>query len=159
MKNVRSHNAIQICVRFLTFSAFLVAALLGGCAAEPVWNRSEPDVVLKGFLQSADAQRTELVWNYLGDKTRAALEQEADAFNCSLPRDDAEKRTPHQMLRFGHVISSTREYKKLEVLSSDDQKARVRIVRHNDLAPIDVELIRENHRWTVELPISQKKDL
>jgi len=135
-----------------------MAATLIGCKAEPAWNRQDPEVVLRGFLQSAEAQRTDLVWNYLGENTRAALSHEAEKFNKNIEKN-SHPRKPEEMMRFGHVISSTREYKKLEVISADQSRAVVRIVRLNEMSPIDVVLTRENDRWTVELPLRQEKDV
>ena len=61
-------------------------------------------------------------------------------------------RHPEDMLRFGHVISSTREYKKLELIQSDASVATVRIVRHDE-SGLDIEMHNEDGRWTIELPI------
>ena len=61
-------------------------------------------------------------------------------------------RHPEDMLRFGHVISSTREYKKIELIQSDESVATVRIVRHDE-SGLDIEMHHEDGRWTIELPI------
>ena len=52
----------------------------------------------------------------------------------------------------GHVISSTREYKKLEVSSKTDQEAMVDIVMH-DGSKKSVRLHRESGRWAIDLPL------
>ncbi len=160
MKFILNHSdSLRRYTSILCFSLlFGVAGLLTGCKAEPLWNRPNPEIVLRGFLQSAEAQRTDLVWNYLGEKTRDALSREAENFNKLIDKND-HPRKPEEMMRFGHVISSTREYKKLEVISADQSRAVVRIVRLNDMPHIDVVLTRENDRWTVELPLRQEKDV
>lgn len=142
-------------MRILRSLSFMAAGcafvcLLSACQAPPVWERNDPEVVLKGFLQSAEAQRTDLVWHYLGQNTRTHLQQKVDAFNARFK--GVMSRQPEDMIRFGHVISSTREYKKLELIQSDETGATVRIIRH-DASNLDVEMKKENGRWTIDLPI------
>ena len=44
-----------------------------GCGAGPVWQREEPEVVLTGFLETAEVQDTETMWEFLNAQTRDAL--------------------------------------------------------------------------------------
>lgn len=128
----------------------ILSLMFCACQAPPVWERQDPEIVLKGFLQSADAQRTDLVWNYLGDHTRDILQQKADALNQRFM--GVMSRQPEDMLRFGHVMSSTREYKKIELVRQDESVAIVRIVRH-DAPGLDIEMRNENGRWAIDLPL------
>lgn len=134
----------------MVFGGLALASVFSACQAPPVWERNDPEVVLRGFLQSAEAQRTDLAWNYLSKNTREKLQQKVDAFNQRF--EGVMMRQPEDMLRFGHVISSTREYKKLELIQSDASVATVRIVRHDE-SGLDIEMHNEDGRWTIELPI------
>ncbi len=131
--------------------AFLLCLMFmsAGCGEGPLWTRSDPDEVLYGFLIASDSMDTETIWEFLGKNTREKLQASAEEFNKTAPENG--KRKPHQMMRTFHVISSTREFKKLETVSSDEQKAVVQIVMHEGEA-IPVELIREGKRWAIELP-------
>lgn len=143
---LRGISHIKRCV--LAALLFLVF-MTSGCGEGPLWTRSDPDEVLYGFLLASDSMDTEAMWEYLGKDTRARLQASADEFNSTAPENG--RREAHQMMRTFHVISSTREFKKLLVVSSDEQKAEVHIVLHGDDA-IPVELIREDKRWAIELP-------
>ncbi len=121
-----------------------------GCGGTPVWMRDDPKDVLYGFLQTVEAQSTETMWEYLTDETRRKLEARAEAFNANAENGD--KRKGYDMLRAGHVLSSTREYKKLEVAASDDKEAVVNIVMHDE-TKVAIKLYREGGRWAVSLPL------
>ena len=131
---------------------FTMALACLGCKAPPVWEREDPDVVLRGFLQSADAERTDLVWNYLSKNTRDILQKKADEFN----QISKTERPAHEMIRFGHVMSSTREYKKLDVENENDLEAVVNIVKHDD-STIQVVLKKEDGHWTIDLPLERQE--
>lgn len=141
--NINSHK--KGCVLYLLL--FLIF-MLSGCGDGPTWTRSDPEDVLYGFLLSSEAMDTETMWEYLSEGTREKLETKASEFNRTAPENGS--REPHEMLRTFHVISSTREFKKLETVSSDKHKASVNIVMHEGAA-IPVELIREGKRWAIEL--------
>ena len=130
---------------FLLFLIFLLPA----CREVPTWERNEPEVVLSGFLIASDAMDTEAMWEYLSEDSQTKLKNKAEEFNKTVP--ERGRHEPHQMIRTFHVISSTREFKKLETVSSDKHKATVNIVMHEGDA-IPVTLIREEKRWAIELP-------
>ena len=95
------------------------------------------------------------MWEYLSTATQKNLDKRADAFNAQsqngIPRKGCD------MLRTtGHVISSTREYKKIEVSSQTAEEAVVNIVMH-DGSVKSLTLHRENGRWTIDLPLGMEK--
>ena len=95
------------------------------------------------------------MWEYLSGATREALDSRARAFNAA--SGGALERKGYDMLRTtGHVISSTREYKKLEISSQTDQEAVVDIVMH-DGSKKSIRLHREDGRWAIDLPIEVEK--
>jgi hypothetical protein len=124
--------------------------LLWGCAAPP-WDRSEPDDAFRVFLQAAEAQDYNLVWEFLSENSKRELQGRADAFNAALPY--ASPRSPASMMRFGRMLSTTHEYKKIVIKSRQSDEAVVSIFLHDD-AQIDVSLLRESGRWTVNLPLT-----
>lgn len=121
-----------------------------GCGAAPVWQRENPEVVLTGFLETAEVQDTETMWEFLDAQTRDALQKKADAFNASA--ENGHPRKAWEMLRPGHVMATTREYKKIKPQTVTDTTAVVSIVLHDD-SEITVTMQRENNRWTVALPL------
>ena len=90
------------------------------------------------------------MWEFLSDKTRKALDERASRLN-DIPNHGI-SRSGFEMLRTGHVLSSTREYKKLVLASQNNDSAEVDIVLHND-KNIRIPLKKENGRWAVDLPI------
>ena len=130
--------------------------MLGGCGAGPVWTRDDPRDVLNGFLQNAEVQNVENMWEFLSASTQEALNARAEAFNAGshdgIPYKGAPRKGCDMLRTTGHVISSTREYKKLEVSSKTDQEAMVDIVMH-DGSKKSVRLHRESGRWAIDLPL------
>lgn len=150
MTELRAENFRVASVKLASILCFLMLSFCYGCGGKPVWLRDDPDEVLAGFLQTTEAQSTETMWEYLSSETRRKLEERAEAFNADT--SNGEKRRGRDMLRAGHVLSSTREYKKLEVAASDDKEAVVNIVMHDETI-IAVKLYREDGRWAVTLPL------
>ena len=136
-------------------AACVFCVSLSGCGGTPVWQRDDPDEVVAGFLSAVEAQDSDVVWEFLSSQTREKLEKRAEDFN-NLPEHGNTVRG-RDMLRFGHVLSSTREYKKIIVASSDETHAAVQIVLH-DGAVIPVDLHRESNRWTVDLPLEKSEN-
>ena len=141
--------------KFLYVSVFLLLFMINGCGAGPVWTRDDPRDVVNGFLQTAEVQNVGEMWEYLSTATQKSLNERADAFNAQsqngIPRKGCD------MLRTtGHVISSTREYKKIEVSSQTAEEAVVNIVMH-DGSVKSLTLHRENGRWTIDLPLGMEK--
>lgn len=124
--------------------------ILAGCGAGPIWTREDPEDVLTGFLQATEGQSPETMWEFLSSETRRKLEERASSFNAT--STNGETRRGYDMLRAGHVLSSTREYKKIELASLDGEKAIVNIVMH-DGSNIPVALHREDGRWAIDLPL------
>ena len=127
-------------------------AILSGCGGTPVWLRDDPADVVKGYLQAVESQDENTVWEFLSEQTRQKLDQSAEKFNQN-PASGA-PRKGKDMLRFGHVISSTREYKKIVLSTKDDNHAVVNIVLHDETTH-SVELIRESDRWAIALPLDR----
>ena len=150
MADLSCHNAVQkdFGKRTAIFFFLLLSFILIGCRGVPVWQREDPEDVLDGFLQTAESQDIEAMWEFLSEKTRSRLTERAEAFNA---RSGVTSHRGCDMLRPGHVLSSTREYKKLEVASQDDSSAAVDIVLH-DGSRITVRLHREAGRWVIDLP-------
>ena len=143
------------CVKFLYASVFLLSFMVNGCGAGPVWTRDDPRDVVNGFLQTAEVQNVEVMWEYLSTATQKSLNERADAFNAQ--SQNGSSRKGFEMLRTtGHVISSTREYKKLEVSSQTAEEAVVDIVMQ-DGSVKSLTLHRENGRWTIDLPLGTEK--
>ena len=93
---------------------------------------------------SVESQNREVVWEFLNHEDQAKLTQLAK---------DLEGFEGKDMLNFGHVISSTREYKKFELISQDKDNAVVAVVLH-DQSQIKFQLAKGNQgRWTVDLPL------
>ena len=139
---------------FKTLIAWLFVCILScsilGCGAGPVWQREDPDVVLTGFLQAVEAQNTEVIWEFLDQKTRDVLQARADDFNASPENGHARK--AWDMIRPGHVLATTREYKKMTPEKVSETTAIVAIILHDD-SKITVTMQRESNRWTVALPL------
>ena len=123
---------------------------MSGCGGTPVWMRDDPAEVVSGYLSAVEGQNPEIVWEFLSSPTREKLEKRAEAFNEA--SDHGVSMRGMDMLRFGHVLSSTREYKKILVSSSDDRHATVHIVRHDE-SVIPIDLHRESERWVIDLPL------
>jgi len=135
-----------VCVAVL-----VLGGVVYGCSGQPAWEKDAPDDVLKAFLSAAESQDLPLAWAFLGHSTREALDSQAASFNAAHP--NLPPREGVDMLRFGRMLSSTREYKKFEVTSADADRAVVSIVLH-DATQIDVELRRESGRWAIDLPVA-----
>lgn len=129
---------------------FVWACLLTSCGAGPVWQREDPDVVLSGFLVAVESQNTKEMWEYLDPKTRDALQKKADDFNKN--PQNGHKRQAWDMLRPGHVMATTREYKRIKLDKADEHSANVDIVLHDD-SKVTVTMQRIDNRWTVALPL------
>ena len=56
------------------------------------------------------------------------------------------------MIRTGHVVSSTREYRKFELVSETETESVVEIVLQDETR-IPVTLHRESDRWALDLPV------
>ncbi len=130
----------------------LFSVMMYGCRGTPVWLRSDPAEVVRGYLQAVESQDEEAVWEFLSQETRNQLEQKAGEYN----RKHAAVQSRHgrEMLRFGHVMSSTREYKKIVVATKDANHAVVNIVLHDESA-LSVDLFRESDRWAIGLPLDK----
>ncbi len=142
-------------MHFLCLCAFLLLFPVVGCGAGPVWTRDDPRDVVNGFLQTAEVQNVEMMWEFLSSASRDNLNARAESFNAqsknSTPRKGCD------MLRTtGHVISSTREYKKIEVSSQTADEAIVNIVMHNGSVK-SLTLHRESGRWAIDLPLEMEK--
>ena len=137
--------------RILEIGMGLVLAGTVGCGGVPVWMRSAPDTVVYEYLQAVETQDYDTAWEFLSEQTRRDLDAKAAEFNA-MP-DHGVTVTGREMLRFGHVLSSTREYKKIAVASANDTVAEVEIILH-DASKIPVTLHRESNRWAVNLPIN-----
>lgn len=127
----------------------LGACLFMSCGGPDPCESEDPCDVVRHFLTAADAQANERVWKCLSQETQTALEARADAFNQAHP---GQKRMGYDMLRAGHVMSSTREYKKFELASQDAASASVDIVKQNG-SKLTVVLHREDNRWAMDLPL------
>ena len=144
------HNRRKYVKHAYLFILLFFVTVMTGCGAGPIWTRDNPKDVLSGFLQTTESQSTETMWEYLSEGTRSKLEARAAEFNAKT--ENGEKRRGCDMLRAGHVLSTTREYKKLEVASNDEQEAIINIVMH-DGSIIPVSLHREANRWAIDLPL------
>ncbi|MBQ9241628.1 MAG: hypothetical protein IJ165_00120 [Proteobacteria bacterium] len=127
-----------------------IFCMLCACGEGPVWTRDDPRTVLSGFLTDAEYQDMANVWEYLSAETRQKLDQMASAFNASA--ENGSPRKGYEMLRTGHLLSSTREYRKIELVSSDDTSAELHIILHDETYKT-VTLHREEGRWAIDLPI------
>lgn len=142
-------NAIQM---HHSMAIFYILCLLGclACSGTKNCDKTDPEDVLKGFLQDLDAQDYDSVWACLSQTSQNALRSKARAFNQNHPENP---RLPQDLLRAGHVVSSTREYKKFETLSLNGQCATVAIVMQNNLPTIKTTLCLENDHWKISLPL------
>lgn len=150
MMNSQKIKRKQSLIFMMVTCIFLITLL--GCGGQPVWLRDDPEDVVAGFLSAVEVQDTDTVWEFLSSSTRNELEKRAENFN-QMP-DHGTAVQGRDMLRFGHVLSSTREYKKIELKSSDQTHATVQIVLHDE-SVIPVELHRESNRWTLDLPLPE----
>lgn len=134
---------------------FILAIVLGifqfGCGAGPVWTRDDPCEVLSGFLLATEVQDAEEMWEYLSAGTRDKLDEKARELNALVA--DGMPRKGFDMLRAGHVLSTTREYKKIELASQNGQNANVNLVLH-DGSIIAIVMHREEKRWVIDLPVN-----
>ncbi len=137
---------LQICGAALIVCACLLCV---GCGSEPAY-RDDPCDVVREYLYAVEMQDNEAVWAFLSGDTRNKLEQKAAQFN-DLP-EHGNSRAGVDMFRTGHVLSSTREYKKLVLASQNNDLADVDIVLHNDKT-LRVQLKKESGRWAINLPI------
>lgn len=131
---------------FLLVSAFLHFS----CSGEDAWERQDPSDFLRAYLYAVESQDHESVWAFLSVDSQTQLAQRAQAL-AALAKTDSY--TGKDMLRLGHVLSSTREYKKFDVLSNDGQTAQVDIIRHEG-TDLRIELKREQGFWKIALPLS-----
>lgn len=128
----------------------VLSLFLSACGDGPVWTRDNPRTVLTGFLQELEYQDTATIWEYLSTRTRQALDAEAAAFNENA--SNGAPRKGHEMLRPGHVLATTREYKKIETVSSNGETAVMHIILHDETFKT-VTLHKEEGRWAIHLPI------
>lgn len=131
------------------FFLLVLAFLHFSCSGEDAWERQDPSDFLRGYLYAVESQDHDSVWAFLSVDSQAQLTQRAQAFAVLAKTDSSGK----DMLRLGHVLSSTREYKKFDVLSNDGQTARVDIIRHEG-TDLRIELKREQGFWKIALPLS-----
>ena len=141
---------VKIFKAFKRLSIVLGACVFLSCGGPAPCESDDPCDVVKFFLTSADAQANEYVWKCLSGKTQAALEARAEAFNKA---HAGQHRRGFDMIRAGHVMSSTREYKKFELASQNDDSASVDIIKH-DGSKLTIVLHREDNRWAMDLPLS-----
>ena len=130
-----------LCVYFAVFCA--------SCGSQPAY-RDDPCDVVREYLVSVEVGDIDSVWTFLSDTTREQLDSRAAAYN-EMPQHGT-MRTGREMLRTGHVLASTREYKKLVLASRTAESADVDIVLHDDSA-LRITLKNENGRWAVMLPL------
>lgn len=148
--NMRRENRIG---RWMAATACVVCCVVSSCSAKDPCLSDDPRDVVKRYLVMLDAQNEEGAYACLSSEAQKSLADRAEAFNADHPDG---KRTPGEMLRAGHVVASTREYKKFEVQTEDRTKAVVDIVMQ-DGRKIPVALRREAERWSIELDISREK--
>ena len=139
----KNHPGMWFCILFMT-------SFLAGCGSRPVWMRDDPCDVLAGFLQTTEYRGVDEMWEYLSAETRQRLDSRAQEFNAMQP--EGGQRRGCDMIRAGHVLSTTREYKKLELAFENDRNAVVKIVLH-DGNTIDVAMHRDAQRWAIDLPL------
>lgn len=132
-------HALQGCTVFVLLSVVLLA-----CAPKEPWEQKDAAKVLENFLISVENQDRDSVWEFLKQQDRDALERLGQ--KAGLEGKD--------MLNFGHVLSSTREYKRFETVQHDDSRALVAIQKH-DGSQIELELNKERGHWVVGLDIAQ----
>ncbi len=137
--------------RFHCIAALIlcIGLMCCGCGSKPAY-RDDPCDVVKAYLAAVEGQDNEAIWAFLSDETRKKLDDKAAQFNAS--PDSGRTRTGADMIRAGHVLSSTREYKKMVLASQNNDSADVDIVLHDD-RNLRIQLKKENGRWAVELPI------
>ncbi len=133
------------------FCVLGTSLFFSGCSNHEDWMQDDPEKVLSAFLISTESQDIESMWEFLSESSRTKLNQLADDFN-RIPGSKA--RRGCDMIRPGHVLYSTREYKKIEVVSQDNLSAQVDIVMHDDLRK-SIFMRRETKRWAIDLPSEQ----
>ena len=129
----------------LALSALFCASCGGGDPHED----ADPREVVKGFLLDVETQNNASVWKYLGTSTRAELDRLASEYNA---RHASPPRRGEDRIRTGHVVSSTREYRKFELVSETETESVVEIVLQDETR-IPVTLHRESDRWALDLPV------
>lgn len=149
--NARAQSGSAVFSRLCVLSVlFILTCLLSACGEGPVWMRDDPRTVLAGYLQEAEYQDTASMWEYLSADTRGKLDSLAADFNAS--EANGKPRKGHEMLCPGHVLATTREYRKLEIISSNNEIAVLHIILHDDTYKT-VTLHKEEGRWAINLPI------
>ena len=136
----------HLCVAVWIICACL---LCGGCGSDPAY-RDDPCDVVREYLVAVEMQDNQAVWAFLSGDTRKKLDDKAAQFN-DLP-EHGNNRDGVDMFRTGHVLSSTREYKKLVLASQNNDSADVDIVLHDDKT-LRIRLTKESGRWAIHLPI------
>lgn len=146
MADMNTHNRAMRRIG-LAFAA--MAWMSAACGSNDPCLSDDPRDVVKQYLSLLDAQNEAGAFECLSRQAQDALTQRADAFNAANPGSE---RKPSEMLRAGHVIASTREYKKFEIQSQDGAQAAVGIIMQ-DGSQIPVLLRRDGTRWAVDLAV------
>lgn len=147
MALIRTQNWIPCACRLIALLTLL--CLPTACSAKKGFELDEPQAFVKAYLQTLDAQDNDNAWAFLSSPTKNSLEKLANDYNQS---HDGVNRSPALMLRFGHVIASTREYKKINCTGRNDASATVDVVLQNGNT-LQIHLVKENSQWAVDLPI------
>lgn len=129
---------------------FILATLHISCSGEEIWERQNPSNFLRNYLYAVDIQAHDAVWSFLSSESQNHLDRRAKALAVLTKNNSYAGK---DMLRLGHVLSSTREYKKFELLSNDGQRAEVEIIRHEG-ASLYIQLTREHGQWKITLPLA-----
>ena len=135
--------------RCILVLSLCIGLMCCGCGSKPAY-RDDPCDVVKAYLTAVEIQDNEAIWEFLSSDTRKKLDDKASQFNAT--PEHGKSRMGADMLRAGHVLSSTREYKKVVLASQNNDSADVDIVLHDD-RNLRIQLKKENGRWAVELPI------
>lgn len=147
MALIRTQNWISCACRLIAL--LLLLCLPTACGAKKGFELDEPQAFVKAYLQTLDAQDNDDAWAFLSARSKHSLEKLANDYNQT---HDGANRSPAHMLRFGHVIASTREYKKIQCSTQNDAAAIVDVVLQNGNT-IQIPLVKENSQWAVDLPI------
>ncbi|MFA5624593.1 MAG: hypothetical protein WC966_06020 [Bradymonadales bacterium] len=104
----------------------------------------DPAKALQNFVIHAERQNNDVVWEFLSQKDREALE--------ALAKEG--KQEAKELLVFGNAFALTREFKRYETIEKESDTATVGI-KKQDGTQLDVKMTRERERWTVDLGIAK----
>ena len=147
MALIQTQNWISCACRLVALLSLLCLPV--ACSAKKGFELDEPQAFVKAYLQTLDAQDNDDAWAFLSSRSKNSLEKLALDYNQT---HDGVNRAPAHMLRFGHVIASTREYKKILCSNQNESSAVVDVVLQNGNT-LQIQLVKENSQWAVDLPI------